>query len=78
MPAATVQARAETQPVASDNADAADDPAIWRNKVDPQASLVVALDLHKRGLKLRVRRQWRELAQLVQVFDPPFTDTAGD
>ena len=49
MPAATVQARAETQPVASDNADAADDPAIWRNKVDPQASLVVATD-KKAGL----------------------------
>ena len=53
-PAPTVQARAETAAVATRNADAADDPAIWRNPRDPAASLIVATDkragLHVYGL----------------------------
>jgi 3-phytase len=50
----TVQATAETDPVGTSNADAADDPAIWRNPADPAASLIVATDkkagLHVYGL----------------------------
>lgn len=54
-PAAEVTARAETMPVGTGgNSDAADDPAIWRNPVDPAASLIVATDkkagLHTYGL----------------------------
>ncbi|UYY57880.1 phytase [Sphingomonas sp. S2-65] len=53
-PAPAVQARAETAAVATRNADAADDPAIWRNPRDPAASLIVATDkragLHVYGL----------------------------
>ena len=41
---ATVTARGETAAVATANADAADDPAIWRNPRDPAASLIVATD----------------------------------
>lgn len=51
LPAAAVVARGETQPVATINADAADDPAIWRNSADPAASLIVATD-KKAGLYL--------------------------
>lgn len=51
---AQVQAVAETAPVGTSNADAADDPAIWRNEADPAASLIVATDkkagLHVYGL----------------------------
>ena len=43
-PAAMVVAQAQTQPVGSANEDAADDPAIWRNRADPARSLVVATD----------------------------------
>lgn len=49
MPAVTVTAGAETAPVGTSNADAADDPAIWRNPSDPAASLVVGTD-KKAGL----------------------------
>jgi len=45
----TVQARGETQAVGTANADAADDPAIWRNAADPGASLIVGTD-KKAGL----------------------------
>ena len=53
--ASPVVARAETIPVATGgNADAADDPAIWRNPANPAASLIVATDkkagLHVYGL----------------------------
>ncbi|WP_423601869.1 phytase [Sphingomonas sp. MS122] len=48
-PAQTVQARGETQAVGTANADAADDPAIWRNAADPAASLIVGTD-KKAGL----------------------------
>lgn len=58
-PAATVQARGETEPVGTANADAADDPAIWRNAADPAASLIVGTDkkagLYVYGLDGRVR-----------------------
>ena len=51
---ASVQATAETDPVGTSDADAADDPAIWRNPADPSASLIVATDkkagLHVYGL----------------------------
>lgn len=54
LPAVTVTAVAETQPVGTANADAADDPAIWRNPADPANSLIVATDkkagLHVYGL----------------------------
>lgn len=43
-PAVTVTARGETTPVGTTNADAADDPAIWRNAADPSASLIVGTD----------------------------------
>ncbi len=48
-PTGTVQARGETQAVGTANADAADDPAIWRNPSDPAASLIVGTD-KKAGL----------------------------
>lgn len=48
-PAVTVTARGETEPVGTNNADAADDPAIWRNPADPAASLIVGTD-KKAGL----------------------------
>ncbi len=44
LPTATVAARGETQAVRTANADAADDPAIWRNPADPAASLIVGTD----------------------------------
>ena len=51
---ASVQARGETVAVETLNADAADDPAIWRNPRNPAASLIVATDkragLHVYGL----------------------------
>jgi 3-phytase len=48
-PTATVQARGETEAVGTANADAADDPAIWRNPADPAASLIIGTD-KKAGL----------------------------
>lgn len=48
-PAVTVQARGETVAVATVNADAADDPAIWRDPADPARSLIVGTD-KKAGL----------------------------
>ncbi|MBP6555561.1 MAG: phytase [Novosphingobium sp.] len=46
---AEVKAKAETVPVGTAAADAADDPAIWHNRKDPAASLIVATD-KKAGL----------------------------
>ncbi|WCT75394.1 phytase [Sphingomonas naphthae] len=58
-PAVMVTARAETEPVGTANADAADDPAIWRNPADPAASLIVGTDkkagLYVYGLDGKVR-----------------------
>lgn len=48
-PAVPVYAVAETAPVGTNNEDAADDPAIWRNAANPAASLIVATD-KKAGL----------------------------
>lgn len=48
-PAVPVFAVAETEPVQTENEDAADDPSIWRNAEDPAASLIVATD-KKAGL----------------------------
>jgi 3-phytase len=49
LPAQSVAAVTETVPVGTGNADAADDPAIWRNAADPAASLIVGTD-KKAGL----------------------------
>lgn len=58
-PAVNVTARGETTPVGTANADAADDPAIWRNAVNPAASLIVGTDkkagLYVYGLDGKVR-----------------------
>lgn len=51
LPAAIVTASGETVPVGTSAADAADDPAIWRNAANPAASLIVATD-KKAGLYL--------------------------
>lgn len=48
-PAVNVTARGETVPVGTPNADAADDPAIWRNSADPMQSLIIGTD-KKAGL----------------------------
>jgi 3-phytase len=56
---ASVTASGETLAVATANADAADDPAIWRNPADPAASLIVGTDkkagLYVYGLDGKVR-----------------------
>ncbi|MEL7319424.1 MAG: phytase [Pseudomonadota bacterium] len=53
--AVNVTAVAETVPVGTQNEDAADDPAIWRNAADPAKSLIVGTDkkagLHVYNLK---------------------------
>lgn len=49
LPAMEVTAAGETEPVGTSNADAADDPAIWRNPADPSRSLIVGTD-KKAGL----------------------------
>ncbi|WP_066777610.1 phytase [Croceicoccus mobilis] len=43
-PTGTVTASVETAPVGTANADAADDPAIWRNAADPAKSIVLGTD----------------------------------
>ena len=48
-PAVSMTARGETTPVGTANADAADDPAIWRNAADPAQSLIIGTD-KKAGL----------------------------
>lgn len=58
-PAPVVLAIGETTAVATANADAADDPAIWRNPTDPAQSLIVGTDkkagLYVYGLDGKVR-----------------------
>ncbi|MET0248268.1 MAG: phytase [Sphingobium sp.] len=58
-PAKSVTARGETTPVGTANADAADDPAIWRNAANPAASLILGTDkkagLYVYGLDGKVR-----------------------
>ncbi|PXW69488.1 3-phytase [Blastomonas natatoria] len=49
LPAMDVPATVETVPVGTANADAADDPAIWRNPANPSASLIIGTD-KKAGL----------------------------
>lgn len=55
----TIAARGETAPVGTTNADAADDPAVWRNPADPAASLIVGTDkkagLYVYGLDGKIR-----------------------
>ena len=56
----TVSPRMETQPVV-DGSDAADDPAIWINPVDPSASWIIGSN-KRRGLEvydLQGVRRWR-------------------
>lgn len=59
LPATDVPAKAETDPVGTAAADAADDPAIWRNAANPAASLIVGTDkkagLYSYGLDGRTR-----------------------
>ena len=59
LPPVSVHATGETVPVGTNNADAADDPAIWRNAADPAASLIVGTDkkagLYVYGLDGKVR-----------------------
>lgn len=59
LPTAAVTGSGETAAVATANADAADDPAIWRNPADPAASLIIATDkkagLYVYGLDGKVR-----------------------
>jgi len=59
LPAATVVAKGETEPVGTANEDAADDPAIWRHPSDPAQSLIVGTDkkagLHVYGMDGRSR-----------------------
>jgi 3-phytase len=54
LPAVNVTASGETEPVGTAAADAADDPAIWRNAANPLASLIIGTDkkagLHVYGL----------------------------
>lgn len=50
-PAPVVTAAGETAAVATANADAADDPAIWRDPTDPTRSLIVGTD-KKAGLNV--------------------------
>lgn len=50
-PAPVVTAAGETVAVATANADAADDPAIWRHPTDPARSLIVGTD-KKAGLNV--------------------------
>ena len=58
-PAVDIAAQGETAPVGTGHADAADDPAIWRNAVDPAASLILGTDkkarLYVYGLDGKVR-----------------------
>lgn len=58
-PAVAVAALGETTPVGTARADAADDPAIWRNPANPEASLIVGTDkkagLYVYGLDGKVR-----------------------
>ncbi len=49
VPTLSLTADAETVPVGTTNQDAADDPAIWHNAEDPDASLIIGTD-KKAGL----------------------------
>lgn len=59
LPAVSVQAIRQTDPVGTTRADAADDPAIWRNAVDPARSLIIGTDkkagLYSYGMDGKVR-----------------------
>ena len=59
LPPTPVQATGQTEPVGTAAADAADDPAIWRNAAKPSDSLIVATDkkagLYVYGLDGKIR-----------------------
>ena len=59
LPPVAVQATGQTEPVGTIAADAADDPAIWRNTANPAASLIIATDkkagLYVYGLDGKIR-----------------------
>lgn len=66
-----VTAVAETEPVGTADADAADDPAIWRNAADPAASRIVGTD-KKAGLHvydLQGRTLFSETSGLINNVD---------
>ena len=46
----------ETDPVGTVNADAADDPAIWRNPADPARSWIIGTD--KKAGRARQKAAW--------------------
>jgi 3-phytase len=85
-PAAPVTASGETVPVGTSTEDAADDPAIWRNPADPQASLIVATDkragLYVYGLDGKVKDFQRDGAlnnvDLVALADGKVLVAASD
>jgi 3-phytase len=79
LPAVSVTASGETEPVGTSNADAADDPAIWRNRADPSQSLIVGTD-KKAGLYvygLDGKRRGFVAAGLVNNVDLVDLGTAG-
>lgn len=86
LPAAAVTATAETVPVGTSAEDAADDPAIWRNRADPLASLIVATDkragLYVYGLDGKVRDYHRDGAlnnvDLIELADGKVLVAASD
>lgn len=86
LPAASVTASSETVPVGTSAADAADDPAIWRNSADPLASLIVATDkragLYVYGLDGKVRDFQRDGAlnnvDLIELSDGRVLVAASD
>lgn len=79
-PAASVQARAETEPVGTAADDAADDPAIWRNPADPAASLIVGTD-KKAGLYVYgldgAKRSFLDVGRVNNVDLKPEVDWGG-
>jgi 3-phytase len=74
---ASVIASGETTAVATADADAADDPAIWRNPADPASSLIVGTDkkagLYVYGLDGKVR----DFAQAGRVNNVDVVDFGG-
>ena len=77
LPAVNVTAAGETEPVGTAAADAADDPAIWRNAANPAASLIVGTD-KKAGLHVyTLDGQSRHFAAAGLVNNVDLIDTGG-
>lgn len=78
LPADNVTATAETDPVGTAAADAADDPAIWRNPANPAASLIVGTD-KKAGLHVyTLDGRSRHFANAGLVNNVDLIDTGAD